>query len=65
MTRRSEKQSRFLAVKERNRRVEQLLAKKWIKSHTEIPDDAIPVDPDKINIGRSYFHPICYILSAK
>ncbi len=60
MTRRNEKQTRVLAIKERTRRVEQLLSKKWIKSHAEIPDDAIPVDPDKVNIGGSYFHPIYY-----
>ena len=38
-------------------RIAKLIAVGWISSEGDIPRDAIPVDPDLINLGGSYFRP--------
>lgn len=57
MTSRKEKNLREGAAADRASRIAKLIAVGWISSEAEIPDDAIPVDPDLINLGGSYFHP--------
>ena len=57
VTSRKEKNLREGAAADRASRIAKLIAVGWISSEAEIPDDAIPVDPDLINLGGSYFHP--------
>lgn len=42
---------------DRSSRIAKLISLGWISHETEIPPDAIPVDPDLINLGGSYFCP--------
>jgi hypothetical protein len=60
MTLRKEKQKQRMAASERERRVSLLLERGWIRDAAEISLDAIPVDPERINLGGSYFRPICF-----
>ena len=60
MTRRKESKLREQNSAGRKARIKKLLAVGWITSEAEIPADVIPVDPDRINLGGSYFHPTCY-----
>lgn len=57
MTRRKEKKLREQADAYRAARIAKLVAAGWISGEAEIPADAIPVDPDLINLGGSYFCP--------
>lgn len=60
MTRRKEKQKPRMAASQRERRVSLLLERGWIRDAAEVPPDAIPVDPERINLGGSYFRPVCF-----
>jgi hypothetical protein len=51
VTRRKKKHLNRRAEWDRTARVNKLLAVGWIKSAAEIPSDAIPVDPDRLNVG--------------
>jgi hypothetical protein len=57
MTRRKMKQQQLRAELFRSGRIKKLLQRGWISHPADIPEDAIPVDPDLINIGNSYHHP--------
>jgi hypothetical protein len=57
MTRRKEKGRKRKPDFDREARIKKLIATGWIASGAEIPLDAIPVDPDKLNLGGSYFAP--------
>ena len=57
MTRRKAKKLSEEAAAKRQLRIAKLIAAGWISSNAEIPNDAIPVDPDLINLGGSYFRP--------
>ena len=37
-----------------------LIDRGWINQADEIPDDAVPVDPDLINLGGSWHRPIFF-----
>jgi hypothetical protein len=60
MTRRRQKQKSRMDAAERERRVSLLLLRGWIRDVAEIPQDGIPVDPDRLNLGGSYFRPVCF-----
>jgi hypothetical protein len=62
MTRRKDKKLKEQDVAWRKSRIDKLIARGWITSKSEIPPDAIPVDPELINLGRSYFRPTYYSL---
>jgi hypothetical protein len=57
VNRRKAKQRKRVTFTKRKERIKKLLAAGWISSEAEIPADAIPVDPEKINLGGSYFRP--------
>jgi hypothetical protein len=48
------------AGKFRSQRIGKLIEQGWIRDAAEIPDEAIPVDPDLVNFGGSYQRPIFY-----
>src|SRR6478735_9155830 len=60
VTRRKDKQASHIATASRDLRVKKLIAVGWISSAEEIPSDAIPVDPDRLNLGGSYHRPTYY-----
>lgn len=41
-------------------RIQKLLDRGWISSADQIPAEAIPVDPDRVNLGGSWHQPIFY-----
>jgi len=47
-------------LRDRDARIEKLIRAGWIASSAEIPADAIPVDPELINLGGSWSHPTYY-----
>jgi len=57
VTRRKKKLVKQRINVHRKTRIDKLLAAGWIKSEAEIPSDAIPVDPDRINLGGSWGPP--------
>jgi hypothetical protein len=57
MTRRKDKKLKEQAAAFRKSRIDKLMALGWITSESEIPRDAIPVDPELINLGGSYDRP--------
>jgi hypothetical protein len=59
MTRRKSKQPKREPV-DRKGRITRLIAAGMISNESEIPPDAIPVEPALINRGGSYFCPIFY-----
>lgn len=61
MTRRKDKQINREEGVFRRDRIEKLIKLGWIESAAEIPSDAIPVDPDLVNLGNSYHRPIYYL----
>lgn len=44
----------------RSNRIAKLLRRGWIEYASDVPENAIPVDPDKINLGNSYDRPTYY-----
>ena len=60
MTRRKQRKATEQNLVDRQTRLAKLLAAGWIANATEVPPDAIPVDPDRVNLGGSWFRPICY-----
>jgi len=60
MTRRKSKSEHREAEKFRYQRIRKLLERGWIQDPNEIPADALPVDPDKINLGGSWHRPIFF-----
>ncbi|RYD45858.1 MAG: hypothetical protein EOP85_08585 [Verrucomicrobiaceae bacterium] len=54
MTRRKTKTAAWKTAVDRARRVGKLLEAGWIQHAEEIPEDALPVDPDRFNPGGSY-----------
>jgi hypothetical protein len=60
VTRRKNKHLTRRAHFDRKDRVDQLLVHGWIKSESEIPADAIPADPRRVNLGGSWDHPKYY-----
>jgi hypothetical protein len=62
VTRRKDKKLKEQDAVWRKSRIDKLMARGWIKSESEIPRDAIPVDPDHINLSSgSYIHPTYYL----
>ncbi len=57
MTRRKSKSERRDSERFRDQRICKLIDLGWIQSASEIPLDAVPVDPDLINLGGSYHRP--------
>jgi len=51
MTRRKDKKLKEQGVAWRKSRIDKLISRGWIPSESEIPRDAIPVDPDLINLS--------------
>ncbi len=60
MTRRSSKADRRDAGKFRHQRICKLIDRGWIQNANEIPEAALPVDPDLINLGGSYHRPVFF-----
>lgn len=60
MTRRKDKQRKRDGGVFRQERIEKLIKGGWIESALEIPSDAIPVDPELVNLGGSYHRPTFY-----
>ena len=60
MTRRRTAQTHRYRAAGRHARIARLLAAGWITHAADIPPDAIPVDPDRLNLGGSYFRPTCF-----
>ncbi|MGJ8655821.1 MAG: zinc-ribbon domain containing protein [Akkermansiaceae bacterium] len=61
MTRRKSSNLSRKAATIREERIGKLLRAGWIVDESEVPEDAIPVDPDLVNIGNSYYRPVCYV----
>lgn len=57
MTRRKSKKEKVKANFSRLERIAKLLKHGWIQDADEIPNDALPVDPDRINLGGSWHIP--------
>ena len=57
MNRRESRKQEHASVADRAERIAKLIAGGWIRDAAEIPADSIPVDPDRINLGGSYFRP--------
>jgi hypothetical protein len=60
VTRRKSKQHQPGSTLDRQARIDKLIAAGWIADSSEIPLDAIPVDPDRLNTGGSCFPPKFY-----
>jgi len=61
MTRRKDKKLKEQGAAWRKSRIDKLISRGWITSESEIPRDAIPVDPDLINLSNGpYIHPTYY-----
>ena len=60
MTRRRQKSDERKACSSRSERIAKLLKRGWIKDASEIPEDAIPVNPDRPPSGGAYSKPIFY-----
>ncbi len=60
MTRRRQKSDERKACHSRSERISKLLKRGWIKDASEIPEDAIPVNPDRPPSGGAYSPPIFY-----
>ena len=57
MTRRKSKQNEYRDARWRSERIAKLMARGWITDANDIPASALPVDPDRINLGGSYERP--------
>ncbi|MES2705624.1 MAG: zinc-ribbon domain containing protein [Verrucomicrobiota bacterium] len=61
MTRRKQKKSeKRKPLIFRDERIRKLIACGWIQSASEIPPDAIPVDPDAVKAGYRYRQPVAF-----
>ena len=60
MTRRRSKSDQRDAERFRYQRICKLIDRGWIQNADEIRGDALPVDPDLINLGGSYHRPIFF-----
>ncbi|RYD20576.1 MAG: hypothetical protein EOP88_14550 [Verrucomicrobiaceae bacterium] len=60
MTRRRQKSDERKECHSRSERIAKLLKRGWIKDASEIPEDAIPVNPDSFNAGGSYSPQLFY-----
>ncbi|MGI9244003.1 MAG: zinc-ribbon domain containing protein [Verrucomicrobiales bacterium] len=60
MTRRRSKSSQRDAERFRDLRICKLIDRGWIEGADEIPAEALPVDPDLLNLGGSYHRPIFF-----
>jgi hypothetical protein len=60
MTRRRSKSDERASERFRHQRICKLIDLGWIRLADEIPEDALPVDPDLINLGGSYHRPIFF-----
>lgn len=60
MTRRKSRSEQRESYQSRLERIAKLLERGWIHDAGEIPEDALPVDPDQINLGGSYFRPLFF-----
>lgn len=60
MTRRGSKSQKRITGAFRELRIRKLIACGWIREESDVPDDALPVDPDLINLGGSYHRPIFF-----
>jgi hypothetical protein len=52
MTRRKDKKQKEQAAEFRKTRIDKLISIGWISNEAEIPRDAIPVDPELINLSK-------------
>lgn len=60
MTRRKDKQAEYRDSRFRAQRIAKLVDRGWIESPSEIPDEAIPVDPALVNLGGTWNPPVCF-----
>lgn len=60
MTRRKSRANKRDADNSRHQRICKLIERGWIQTASEIPESALPVDPDRINLGGSYHRPIFF-----
>ena len=60
MTLRGSKSEKRKAERFRSQRITKLLERGWIKDPGEVPIDAVPVDPDLINLGGSWHRPLFF-----
>lgn len=60
MTRRKDKKEKRSSRIDREQRISKLLERGWIRDVAEVPEDAIPVDPDRLNLGGSYHKPVFF-----
>jgi hypothetical protein len=69
VTRRKDKKLKQQTTTFRKARIDKLIAAGWISTGAEIPSDAIPVDPELINLGWSsndrptYYRAVQFICS--